>query len=290
MREEHAPGLVVDWLNGWLAALGITALLPEVRLSWTGGAVPHAGYLLPADAPPLAELVAAAMPTLDEIDELAIARRRSGCAEFTRNVSLGVYAERAQIARATGDWSLSATLTDLVTQIPRDGLPHSPFDPPVPKGITIWQRLRSCREAVTGVEDVECSLMRLGRRIGNNGLGFDARRLVAGVRQGGPQVDPVIEVLAFFGVACFPARGTGREARARGWLGPGRRPGSFRWCSWAPALDRWAIDALLDLAPRARDDTALARRLGIGEWYLTVPFRPLGPSDVTRAYGAERFR
>ena len=35
MRHE-APGLPADWLNGWLAAIGVTVLIPGARLRWTG--------------------------------------------------------------------------------------------------------------------------------------------------------------------------------------------------------------------------------------------------------------
>ncbi len=290
MREESAAGVTLDWLNAWLAALGVTVLVPEVRLRWTSEVVPSACFVLPPDSPSLPELVGAALPSVDDLSRLAIARQRADVKELTRQVSLEVYVERAGMARQLKDTSLSSTLTDLVAELPNDGLPHSPFDPPAPQGITLWQRVLSCRKAILDpAVDVDASLSGRGRRIANNGLGFDARRLVAGVRQGAPlRVDPVIEVLAFCGLALFPIRGNGAEARARAWTGPGGRPGSFQWCAWAPPLDRWAIDALLDMVGSARATAAVASHLGITEWYRTVPYQRRGAADPTRAYGAER--
>jgi hypothetical protein len=134
------------------------------------------------------------------------------------------------------------------------------------------------------------SLAGAGRRIQANGLGFDARRIPAGVQPGAEvSVDPVIECLAFFGLALFPIRGNGRKERTRGWLTDAWRVGAFRWPSWSPLLDRWAIDALLDMAPRAAHDLRLARRLGISSWFETVPYKPKGSSDSTRAYASRRW-
>lgn len=287
-REEYAPGLTVDWLNGWLAALGVAVLLPGVRLRWTEDAVPHACFVLREDSEPLAARIAAAMPTREALDELAIARDRDGCAEFTRNVTLDVYRERAELSRVRSDWTLSSTMTDLLAELPKEGPVHSPFDPPMPQGITLWQRVRSCREAMNGVDGIRESLAGRAGRVAGNGLGFDARRLVAGVRPTEPMIDPVVELLAFVGLRLLPTRGNGREVRTRGWNDRATRAGAFRWCAWRPALSLWAIDALLDLAPRAREDERLACRLGIADWYVTVPYRPLGSADVTRAYGARR--
>lgn len=289
MREESAAGVTLDWLNAWLAALGVTVLVPEVRLRWTGDVVPSACFVLRPDSPPLPELVGEALPSVEHLRRLAIARQRADVKELTRQVSLEVYVERARMARQSKDTSLSSTLTDLVAELPNDGLPHSPFDPPAPQGITLWQRAVACRKAILDpAVDVDASLSGRGRRIASNGLGFDARRLVAGVRKASPQIDPVIEVLAFCGLALFPIRGNGSKASARGWTGPGGRRGSFQWCAWAPPLDRWAIDALLDMVGSPRTTAAVARRLGITEWYRTVPYQRRGGADVTRAYGAER--
>jgi len=291
MREENAPGLTVDWVNAWLAALGVTVLVPEVSLRWTGEAVPSACFRMPDHSPPLRELLAGALPSLDDLGRLSIARWREDTPELSRKVSLDVYARRAAVARRSADTSLSSTVTDLLAELPNDGLPHSPFDPPMPHGITLWERVISCRKAIDDVEAAATETFAgRGRRVANNGLGFDARRLVGGVRSGEPRVDPLIEMLAFCGLALFPLRGNGTESQARGWTGPGGRSGSFRWCAWSPALDRWAIDALLDVVALGRSGVGvgLATRLGITASYRSIPYQSRGSADPTRAYGAER--
>jgi hypothetical protein len=288
-RVDLAPGLTLDWLNGWLAALGVTVLVPDVRLGWTSDVVPSACFTLAQGASSVAEMVGEALPSVDDLGALAIARQRSDGAELGRRVGLDTYLDRAALARRSGDTSLSSTLTDLVAELPKEGLPHSPFDPPMPKGVTLWERLVACREAIVDPRaEVEATFAGIGRRVAGNGLGFDARRLVAGVRDAGPRIDPLLEVLAFCGLALFPFRGNGTQSRARGWTGPAGRRGSFQWCAWAPPLDRWAIDALLDMVGEARTSMALAGRLGISRWYRTVPYQAKGAADSTRAYGAER--
>lgn len=289
MREEHAPGLCVDWLNAWLAALGITVLLPGVRLRWTDDPVPSACFVVPRDRP-LAELVAGALPSVGDLRRLAIVRSIDGRLELPRTVSLDAYADRAALARSTRDWSLAATVTDLVAKPADNGLPHSPFDPPVPKGLTLWERVVACRNAIEDTTTHAAdTLAGRGRRRKGNGLGFDVRRLPAGVQPDAPvSVDPLIEILAFSALVLFPVRGNGAREHTRGWTGPPGERGSFRWCAWQPALDRWAIDALLDVLPKARSDPAHAARLGITAWYRSVPYEPRGERDPTRAYGAER--
>ena len=290
MREEHAPGLGVDWLNGWMAAIGVCALVPDLRLRWADGPVPTACFLVPDDAP-LPELVARSLPSEEQLGSLAIARRLDGRPELPRTVTLAAYADRAVVERQTRDASLSSTLTDLVDEKQADDLPHSPFDPAVPRGITLWERVMSCRQAIEDpVKDLAATFAGKGRRVAANGLGFDARRLLAGVQEADKRVDPVVELLAFLAMPLFPMRGNGKQddqARARGWQGPARQTGSFRWCAWSPYLDRWGIDALVDLLPGARQDPAAAKRLGVTAWYHSVPYRWMSPSDTTRAYGAE---
>lgn len=36
MAEGLAPGLTADWLNAWLAAIGVTVLVPEVVCPGSG--------------------------------------------------------------------------------------------------------------------------------------------------------------------------------------------------------------------------------------------------------------
>jgi len=288
MSEEHAPGLSVDWLNGWMAALGVCVLLPDVRLSWTADPVPAACFTVPSQGRPVADLVAAALPSEDTLARLAINRRIEGRADLARTVALSAYADRASLARRTGDPSLSSTLTDLGDPQDLANLPHSPFDPAVPRGVTLWERVLSCyREVTDPVADVAKTFVGRGRRVAVNGLGFDVRRLTAGAQEADKRVDPVVELLAFYALSLFPMRGNGSGAFARGWHAAAPRTGSFRWCAWSASLDIWGVDALIDLLPLARQDPKLAKRLGITAWYHSVPYRPMSSSDMTRAYGAE---
>lgn len=290
-REYGAPGFSVDWLNAWLAAIGVTVLLPQVRLRWTSDPVPSATFVLPATGPDLPELLAGAVPSPDDLAALAIARAVAGRPDLKRNVDIPAYSDRADLARSQRDLTLSATLTDLVAELRADGLPHSPFDPPMPKGITVWERLVACRATVVDVEQhLRDSLAGTAGRVVNNGLGFDARRLVAGVRSSDARVDALVEILAFYGVWLFTVRGSGARARTRGWTAAESRVGAFRWFAWTSALDRWAIDALLDLAHDPGYRPSLGSRLGITRWYQTVPYQRRASMDMTRAYGAEPAR
>lgn len=289
MATEPAPGLRSDWLNGWLAALGVTALLPGVRLSWTSEAVPAAQFSVPDHLSPLAETLALAMPSLEALDGLAVARRRPPGADFGRRVSPEVFSERAGLARISGDWSLSSTVTDLVAELPDEGLPHSPFDPSAPQGRTLWERVVGCRRLITDpAPSITATLAGRGKRARSNGLGFDVQRLVAGVQDAEKQVDPVVELLAFAGLELMPFRGDGKSARARGWSGPPSRPGSFRWYAWAEALDRWGIDAFLDVVMGREVRPEEQARLGVVARYHSVPYQALGSADPTRAYAAAR--
>lgn len=293
--EETAPGLRADWLNGWLAAIGATVLVPGLRLAWTDEPVPAACFAV-ASGEPAARVIGAAFPTVEDIGRLAIARHVDGTSEFPRTVTLDAYRDRARLERQTGGCSLAASVTDLTADPKKLGnLPHSPFDPPMPQGITLWQRLQACRATLADDPGaaVEATLSGRATRVDGNGLGFDYRRLGSGVQpkgRTGMLVDPVVETLAFFGIGLFPARGGSDGERFRGWTLRSTRRGAFRWPVWAGSLDRWAIDALLDQAEAARGRPALCGRLGIHAWYQSVPYAPLTSADVTRAYASERAR
>jgi transcriptional regulator with XRE-family HTH domain len=346
----EAPGLAADWLNGWLAAIGITVLIPGTRLRWTEDAVPWAVF--ETDEPmDLAIMVARALPTPDKLATSPIAKTLSGTAhDVNRHVTLAAFTERAAIERHDGDGFLTASVSDLKnTQFNPSDLDHGAFDPPAPKGITLWERATACSFALvtvarqirrfreerglslaqladkTGIgerylsqlennprarpsiknlnvmanalgvavadlitlspdiaERVRQTLRGTGRREQMNGLGFDARRLPAGVHKDrDPYVDPVVELLALAALALLPTRGDGQRIRQRGWRDENSRAGAFEWIAWGYALDQWAIDALLDLPDHSLDRLALAR-------YRVVPYRPHDPKDPTRAYFAER--
>lgn len=304
MNEELAPGLTADWLNAWLAAIGITVLVPSIRLSWTDDPIPIVRFHA-RDSSPVAEQVARVLPSTDAFERMAIAREHVECSiAFSRKISLPAFRERAQLVRSGARWSefadfsLSISATDLIHDPKwREGhedLPHGPFDPPAPKGVTLFTRLMACRKYLDRSDPdlgthLAKSLVGAGHRVQMNGLGFDHRRLVAAVSaEGEVHVDPVVECLCFFGLALLPVRGDGRRERARGWINSPSRRGAFSWPVWKQPLDVWGIDALLDrFHDSPRGPRALAR-LGLLAAFHSVPYQRTVALDSTRAYASER--
>jgi len=292
MAEFVARGLAADWLNAWLAAIGVGVLLPDVRLGWTGDPVPRARFSFPGGLP-LAERIAESLPTVDQLEELVIA-------DLPQNVPADEFSRAAELARERLDLSLALVATDIRGLDKRkETLPTGPFNPGVPHGETLFTRLRACRQGLDGIGDlsalVDASLTGRGRRVKANGLGFDYRRIAASVPGEAPKwVDPVVECLCFFGLFLHPLSGDGRVPRQRGWTGP--RRSTFRWPVWENPLDRWAIDALLDIAyaDLAMPSSSIVplpsswRRLSVSALYGAVPFQRTGSSDPTRGYASER--
>jgi len=291
MNVYDAPGLTADWLNGWLAAIGVTVLLPDVRLSWSDDAIPIARFHHPTEVD-FVSAAAAALPTERSLAGSVIARRLDGAThEFARNVTLEAFQERAALERAGQSHHLAASVTDLVrdAHLDRVDLPHGAFDPATPHGETLWSRVNACVEKLGQVPDraerVAAALAGAGARAQLNGLGFDSRRLPSGLHPAAATkvyVDPIVETLCFEALRLFPVRGNGRASRQRGWLGAPSQRGAFTWIAWSPALDRWAIDALLDHAQIAGARPPVIAR------YQVVPYQPSGASDTTRAYFSER--
>lgn len=279
MERFEARALEANWINGWLAAIGVALLVPGVRLRWSDHPMPRAIF---ESQSPLLPTLAEAFPTPEDIAELSNARTLPNVGgELPRKVAPGQFSVRAAVARRTGDAGLSSSVTDLHV-VEAEGCDHSPLDPPVPKGLTLWQRLASCRSAMEPTETrLSESLSGTGHRVKSNGLGFDARRLLASSDPNGDKwVDPVVEVLAFCGLAMLPVRGDGLRSHARGWTGRPTLVGSFRWPMWSDPLPAAAIDALLDLYWSGRWEAPVA--------FESVPYRSRGSSDVTRAYAARR--
>lgn len=284
MIELRAPGLRAGWLNGWLAALGTTVLVDGATVRWTDAGTPVAVLAARGEIDPVAA-VAAALPSLDRLAELAIA-------SHSRYVTPAAYEASVAHARARrDDFSLAASVTDLARS--SDGkLLHSPFDPPAPKGETLWARLRRCRaELGSGgelVSRLRASFEGRGTRIAANGLGFDYTRITAAANPSEKLVDPVVELMAFYGLAYFPVRGSGgRVAQARGWIE--RRAGDrierrFLWPTWPDPLDRWAIDALLGSFYYER-----GRGRHGGRAFEAVEFQWSG-NDVTRGFASRAAR
>ena len=291
MTTTLANGLRADWVNAWLAAIGICHLCPQVRLRWTDEPEPRAEFQHP-DETDLAELIADSLPDISWLKSLAIAYT-SDCDDniFKQKPALGTYRKRACMAMQPGDFSLSSSVTDLgdLTSVEKDELPHSPFNPPAPKGITLWQRLITCFEALDKKpsESIRTTLSGNAQRIQANGLGFDYLRIFSPTIPGGAvMIDPVVEVLAFFGLALFPVRGDGARDRTRGWTGGVLSAGSFTWPVWSRHLSISGVDALLDIFYAAKPPDWAQRMLICG--YRSVPYRPKGSSDVTRGIASER--
>lgn len=288
----EAPGLTADWLNGWLAAVGITVLLPDIRLAWTDDPVPHA--VLSSSEHPAEEIpyrVAEGLPTITEAGSLVFAEEHPEAAHrLGHKPTVEVYRERAELSRARHDWQLASLYTDLAPS--RDSvIARSPFNVGVPGGLTFYGRVLRCVEALPEVAGeradlVAASLGGRARRVPINGLGFDYRRLPGAVLVTDPVVDPVVELAAACGMSLLPVRGDGRVISARGWSSGRSR--AFTWPAWEPMLDRWGIDALIDQVGAVASRRSALARFGVTASYSSVAFRPLGASDPTRGLASRR--
>ena len=123
---------------------------------------------------------------------------------------------------------------------------HAPFDPAGP-GTTKWLHHRLMKvhgHVEPAVGRIRDSLTGRAGRVKDNGLGFDQTRLGSQADKTSIWIDPVVEVLAFFGLALLPVRGRGADRqldrfadtreRQRGWqkTAGSRDPQRFRWPAW----------------------------------------------------------
>lgn len=299
-------GLPADWLNAWLAAIGITAVVPNLRLAWTREPASVAVFHGVEGIEQLAHAVAERLPTEEQISDCSVATQLadSECV-VRRNFDVDCYSDRAKAERARRGWQLAASASDLVQlDGPRAAVPHSPFDPAAP-GTTggVFDRLIKCYRRLpndTGqlADRIENSLQGTAVRDSCNGLGFDVRRLEIGVGVADKTVDIVVECLAYQALRLFPARGNGdkRGVLTRGWSTSASRSGAFRWPVWSAALDTWAIDGLLDRFFDALDRTPGSnaprglRTWGVRGAFESVPYRTESAADPTRAYGSRPVR
>ena len=298
MPEVVCAGLPASWLNAWLAAVGATVLDSRIRLRWTTEKTPSA-VLCAEEVDPVAALVAS-WPDGSALENMPIAEHWSDTARLPRRVSVDAFVARARAARGHAhSWTLSSTMTDLVLDENRE-VAHAPFDPAGP-GTIKWlhhRLLKVYREVEPSARRLMESFSGRAERVKDNGLGFDLTRMGSQADGSGMAVDPVVEVLAFFGLALLPVRGTGTDrsvrgstyspAVQRGWRRiPGsRREHRFRWPAWSTPLDRAAIDALLDIWKA--DEKRVWSRVGVHAAWQTVQFKPRATADTTRAFGAER--
>lgn len=295
MNELRCPGLPASWVNAWLAAVGATVLCPTLRLRWTVGGTPHAVLCAQTDDP--VEILASSWPGRATLDDIPIRRSWPGTEDLPRNVPVEAFASRTAALRSHPlSWTISSTITDLHVD-DNGNVAHAPFDPPVPRGYVLHDRLLRLHSSPT-VTDLRRTADGTGERIENNGLGFDIARIGAEADEASKWIDPIVETLAFFGLALLPVRGEGTDARSgrgvqastiqRGWAKKdGRRsPPRFVWPAWARPLDFAAIDALLDLwKPDRMDEWP---RFEIHGAWRSVSYTPKSTSDTTRGFGAER--
>lgn len=294
MISRTCSGLPGNWINGWLAAVGATVLDSRIRLHWTDGGTPVA-VLSAGETDPLAAL-AESWPDRALLEDLPIAEQWVGTAALPRTVSVGAFVQRARAARGHRySWTLSSTLTDL--HLDKGGnVSHARFDPAGP-GTIKWlhhRLLKVHKHVDPSVERLEEALRR-GIRVNDNGLGFDITRLGSLADSSDKWVNPVVEVLAFFGLAILPVRGRGTDARLgssfrnraaqRGWLQDGRDR-RFVWPAWRQRLDQPGIDALMDAwVPERKPTWPL---VGVQAGWRILPYVNRGSGDRTQAFGSQR--
>lgn len=289
MATRVCPGLPADWLNAWLAAIGTTVLVPELKLSWSDDPVPMAVLTAPGDSDPV-EVVAQALPTTDSVDECSLVRTSQGVADLPLNPTLDAWKQRVASFRSSPTaWMLSSLYTDLMwgrkSRDQRDQfVERGQFHTPMPgRDNTMYDRLRKLLPLIQP-EDVALSLDGCARRSSNFGIGFDLGRIGSLADATENLVDPVVEVLAFFGLRQFPVRGNGGiHATQRGWSRRASRGPSFSWVAWPWPLSCRSIDALLDVA-MCQNFSAVA--LGELRTWVTVAYLPRSTQDPTRAYGS----
>ena len=307
------PGLRASSVLAWLAAVGATVLDRRLRLHWTTDATPFA--VLSSDEVDPLDALLGAWPDDALLDDMPIAERWRQADAIGRKVPVDSFRERARMARKHPySWTLSSTMTDLL--ISDDGeVAHGPFDPSGP-GTIKWlhhRLLKLHRTLAPSAERLRDSLLGQAARVPDNGLGFDHARLGSLADKTAPWVDPVIEMLAFFGLSLFPVRGDGDDVRLgtrhqrdrrlrdvaktgfrqRGWHWVVDEKGTaiprFVWPAWRQPLDSPGIDALLDAWRLDRlNRRAGWKLLGIHAWWRTVWYEAQGSNDPTKAYGSER--
>ena len=299
MHVFECPGLPAAWVNAWLAGIGATVLDRRIRLHWRTEDAPVA-VLSSRELDPV-EALAESWPNAEFLHALPFADGWRGTGDLQRKVTIDQFTARVQEARGdTHAWTLSSTMTDL--SVNRNGeIAHAPLDPAGP-GTTKWlhHRLLKVHELVGPISASRLcdSLVGRAERVNNFGLGFDSTRLGSLADASDQWVEPVVEVLALFGLAVFPMRGRGvdrrlssrgnPDERQRGWRKvPGRNePRRLIWPAWRQPLDDAGIDALLDVWNPWRKHTWA--RFGVHAAWRSVRYQRRASADNTRAIGSEQ--
>ena len=298
MTQITCPGFPASWINGWLAAVGATVLDARIRLHWTTDGEPLA-VLSAVDVDPVEALVES-WPDKTMLAELPIAERWNSACVLRRKIPVDAFIARAKAARGHRYcWTLSSTLTDLCVDENGD-VAHAPFDPAGP-GTIKWlhHRLMKLHERVEPSEArIRESLAGRAVRVNDNGLGFCQTRLGSLSDATSMWIDPVVEELAFFGLAILPVRGDGGDQqldrradvteRQRGWRSTAGSRGSrrFYWPAWRRPLDSAAVDAIMDAWRPDRKSTWARAEVHAG--WRSVQFERRSSADTTRGFGAER--
>lgn len=298
MTEVTCPGLPAPWVNGWLAAVGATVLDSRIRLHWTTDGTPVA-VLSAVNVDPVTAL-AESRPDLVQLSDFPIAEHWKGAGRVGRKVAVEAFVSRARAARGHPySWTLSSTMTDLCVDSNGE-VAHAAFDPAGP-GTVKWlhhRLMKIHRQVETSSERFRDSLTGQADRVKDNGLGFDQTRLGSLSDVTSQWTDPIVEELAFFGLAILPVRGQGSdrqldrnanmEVRQKGWRKtPGsQEPRSFYWPAWRQPLDCAGIDALMDAWNPGKKSAWL--RLGVHAAWRSVGYKTNNPADPTRAFGAGR--
>lgn len=270
----------------------------RIRLHWTQDS--NLAVLSAENCDPVEALVES-WPDEVTLSEMPLANEWKGTGLLGRRVTVDEFTERVRATRGHREsWTLSSTMTDL--SVDANGLvAHAPFDPAGP-GTIKWLHYRLSKihrhVAEPTVERIRSSLAGDAPRVNDNGLGFDQTRLGSQSDKSDPWTDPIVEVMAFIGLALLPFRGRGSDARIqrarfgserqRGWRKPtgSREDPQFYWPAWGQPLDADAIDALLDAwDPHRKSGWPL---LGVHGGWHTVRFLPPEQSDRRRAFGAVR--
>ena len=216
MTQVTCPGLPAEWINGWLAAVGATVLDARIRLHWTTDGTPLA-VLSAAGTDPVEALVES-WPDMELLSDLPLAENWKETGKVQRKVPVEAFVERARAARGHRySWTLSSTMTDLC--VDKNGeIAHAPFDPAGPGSIKwMHHRLMKLHEQLEpSAARIRDSLAGRAIRIQGNGLGFDQTRLGSMSDETAKWIDPVVEELAFFGLALLPVRGPGTDRRLDG--------------------------------------------------------------------------
>lgn len=301
IHRLKCSGWPADWINTWLAAIGTTVLVPDLRVSWTTDALPIAVLEHSSKDPAL--MLIEGWPSKERIASMPLAssnlyRRitKDGDEKPKRKVLVKSFAKALKEARGHIDaWTLTSTMTDLSVQ-ENGEVGNGPFDPSGP-GTIKWlhyRLLRTHSHIQDPAKQIQASLIGIPNLINDNGLGFDMARL----NEGEQYTDPVVETLAFFGLTLFPVRGDGvnrkiPRPRQRGWQIANNR--DFIWPAWTQPLDKYGIDALLDAWHHSwknheHGQTNVWKCLGVHAAWQTVRYQATAAADPTRGFGSQRLK